>query len=98
MIITAIRCGAQPLVSDSISNIVSGVYKDVVEYNCLSGLWITRGVFHTTATCAIDRSMRWKTDRDAPQCEGAEIKNILTKTIQFNLYIYTAFNQRSIQN
>ena len=78
MIITAIRCDAQPLVSDSISNIVSGVYKDVVEYNCLSEFWITRGVFYTTATCDCNR---WKTDRDTPQCEGAEIDNILTKTI-----------------
>ena len=79
MIIIAIRCGAQPLVSNSISNIVSGVYKDVVEYNCLPGFWITRGVFNTTATCAID--MEWKTDGDTPQCESTGIKNILTKTI-----------------
>ena len=75
------------MVSNSTSNIVSGVYKDVVEYNCLSGFWITRGVFYTTATCAIDRSTRWKTDRDAPQCEGAEIKIYSLKL--FNLiYIF----------
>ena len=61
-------CGAQPMIANSISNIVKGEYADNVTYECVPGYWHHANLYNINTTCGEDEL--WNNDIYNFTCKG----------------------------